>query len=259
MKHLFRMRAGILILATACLAFGLAACKRNSGQVSDPSALPNGAASSANSQVSVPEQGDAQSYVAQGDEFLKNDQDAEAAESFRRAVEKDQEYAEGYLKLGLAYNALNKDEDAEKAYKSAVEAYEKRIRKDSKDARAFYEMGQAYYRMGKYEDASRALKQATKLEPENSDALYELGMAQSKLARYDEAVNSLGKAVELDPDNYRAVEALEKAQDGKKRLSEMVKHEEDALKKQAQKNKNENANGNSNANTNASPAPKSSP
>ncbi len=266
MRQVFPVKAIILTLAALGFALGQTGCQRKGGQTADPSALPGGAAStsaSGNTQVTVPEQADARGYFDQGTEFLKNNQDNEAAESFRRATEKDKDFAEAYLKLGLAYNALNRDEDAEKAYKSAVEAYEKRVRQDSKDARAHYEMGQAFYRLHKYEDAARAFKQATKLEPENADALYELGMSQNRLARYDEAVNAFKKAVELDPDNYRAVEALEKAEDDKKRLAAMVKHQEVALKKQQEAEKKkaeeEKANGNGNANTKASPTAKPSP
>ncbi len=258
MKRTFRMRAIIVALAFACLALGSAGCARWRGQTTNSSALPDGSTSAnANAQVSVPEQADAGGYFNQGKEFLKNNQDREAAESFRRAVEKDKDYAEAYLKLGLAYDALNRDEDADKAYKAAAEAYEKKVREDSKNFQAHFEMGQAYYRLGKYDDAARAFKQATKLEPENGDAQFELGMAHSKQARYDQAVGALKKAVELDPDNYRAVEALEKAEDGRKRLSEMVRHQEATLKKQqeAEKKKAEEEN----ANANASPAPKPSP
>src|SRR5690242_11297004 len=146
MKPVCWMRAISLMLAVVCVALVFDGCKRQSGNASDSNASAN--ASPTPTPVSVPEQPDAPSYLAQGDEQLKNDQDAEAAESFRRAVEKDKDFAEGYLHLGLAYDALNRDEDADKAYKSAIEAYEKRVRKDSKDARAHYEMGQAYYRLG---------------------------------------------------------------------------------------------------------------
>jgi|GEM_PF-3876279 len=254
------MRVMCAALAAVCLALCQPGCSRKGTQTSDPSGLPSGAAASDNSnqsQVSVPQQGEARGYFDQGNEFLKNNQDKEAAESFRRAVELDKDFAEAYLKLGLAYNALNQDEDAEKAYKSAVEAYEKRVRKDEKDARAHYEMGHAYYRLHKYEDAAKAFKQATKIDPLNGDAFYELGMAQNRLARYDEAVIAFKKSIELDPDNYRAVEALEKAEEDKKRLAAMVKHQEVALKKQqeAEKRKAENAN----ANANSSPAAKPSP
>lgn len=233
----------MIFLAAISVVLGQAGCKRKRSEASDPSAK-NGDASSnsaANSRIAVPAQGDAQSYVNQGDEFLKNDQDKEALESFRRAIELDKDFAEGYLKLGLAYDALNKDEEADKSYKAAIEAYEKKIKAEPENARAHYELGQAYYRLTRYDDAARSFRQATRIEPDNGDAHFELGMAQFKQARYDVAIVELKKAIELDPDNFRAVEALERAQDGQKRISEMVKHQADELKKQKEKDANANA------------------
>jgi tetratricopeptide (TPR) repeat protein len=238
-------------LAVLCFVLSETGCNRKRSDASDPSIKQGDATSNsqANARIDVPAQGDAQSYVNQGDQYLKNDQDKEALESFTRAIELDKDFAEGYLKLGLAYDALNKDEEADKAYKSAIEAFEKKIKSEPENGRAHYGLGQAYYRLGRYEDAARAFRQATRFEPENSDAHYELGMAHFKQARYDVAIGALKKAIELDPDNFRAVEALEKAEDGKNRIAEMVKHQAAELKKQKEKD----------ANANASPGAKPSP
>jgi len=253
-KNIF-IKGTTALLAALFVVFGHAGCKRKSSDAPE-TATKNGTTSSTpavNPRIDVPVQGDAQSYVRQGDEYLKNDQDKEALESFRRAIELDKDFAEGYLKMGLAYDALDNEEDSNKAYKSAIGAYEKKIKAEPKNARAHYEIGQAYYRLGKYEEAARAFGQATRIEPENGDALYELGMAQYKLARYDAAIVALKKAIDKDPDNYRAVEALEKAQDGQKRIAEMVKHQRDTMKKQDNGNANAEANGNSSPGTKASP------
>lgn len=245
------LKAITIFFVTVFIVLGQSSCGRKSKNSTDPNALPSGVSSksAADSRIDVPVQGDAQGYVNQGDEYLKNDKDKEALESFRRAIELDKEFAEGYLKLGLAYDALNKDEEADKAYKSAVEAYEKKIKTEPENARAYFDMGQANYRLGRYEDATRAFKQATRIEPENGDAQFELGMSHFKLARYDAAAVALKKAIELDPDNFRAVEALERAEEGKKRISEMVKHQKGMLNKQ----KNDNAN--ANASPGAAPKP----
>ena len=241
----------IISIAALSIALGQASCARKDKNTSNNSA-PREVASptpAIDARITVPAQGDAESYVNQGDEYLKSDQDKEALESFRRAVEIDKDFGVGYLKLGMAYNALNLDEEANKAYKAAIGAYEKKIKAEPKNARAHYEVGQAFYRLGKYEEAARAFSQATRFEPENGDMFFELGMSQYKMARYDAAVVALKKSITLDPDNYRAVEALEKAQDGQKRIAEMVKHQKDSMKKQ----------NNGNENANASPVSKPSP
>jgi superkiller protein 3 len=255
LKRLSRRTAIIIFITALGIVPGQTGCARKNKDISKNTA-PREVASptpAIDARMDVPAQGDAQSYVNQGDEYLKSDQDKEALESFRRAVEIDKDLGVGYLKLGMAYNALNLDEEANKAYKSAIGAYEKKIKTEPKNARAHYEMGQAYYRLGKYEEAARAFSQATRFEPENGDMFFELGMSHYKMARYDAAVVALKKSITLDPDNYRAVEALEKAQDGQKRIAEMVKHQKDSMKKQS------NGNANAESNANASPVSKSSP
>ncbi|HEV2704500.1 MAG TPA: tetratricopeptide repeat protein [Pyrinomonadaceae bacterium] len=208
--------------------------------------------------VAGTESAEALALVEKGWEAYRSNRDEEAAAAFRQAVEIDPDFAEAHYKLGLAYDALQKDEEADKAYEEAVRAYRKFVESHEDDWDAHYHLGLALSKLRKHDEAVKAFRQATKLSPEDSDLFYELGLAHSKVAQYDEAVTALKKALDLNPDNYRAQEELERAQAGKVRRDAFLKQQERLQKQQAQKGqKNANANGNANvppANT-AAPAP----
>jgi len=59
----------------------------------------------------------------QGKELYNTDQDEKAVEAFREAIKLDPELAEAYFRLGLAYDAVGKEKEAEEAYKKAVEKF----------------------------------------------------------------------------------------------------------------------------------------
>jgi tetratricopeptide (TPR) repeat protein len=202
----------------------------------------------------------AQSLIQEGKELYKNDQDEQAVEKFKQAINQDPNNAEAHLRLGMSYAALDNKDESETEYKKAIELFKKRNLADAKDAGAFFLLGEAHSFLHQDEDAVRAYKQATKLKPDDEEAWYRLGMAETRLAQYPEAISAFQKALELDPNDSRATDGLENAQEGAQRIKEGKKHAEDMLKKQ-QENANANANGNSNTSSNSKgkPTPKHTP
>ena len=210
----------------------------------------------------------AQTLVESGREFYRTDQDEKAVEAFAEATRLDPELAEAHFRLGLAFDAVGKEDEAEEAYKKAVEKYKKQFQSNDKDAESHYNLGQAYAGLHLYSEAIREYRQATKLKPDDSDIYYDLGVALSRLANYDEAVAAFSKSLEIDPENYRAEDALEEAREGAKRIRAGKKHQEDLLKKQKKEDDSENSNGDSsnssssksnakaNSNSNSKPKPK---
>jgi len=185
-----------------------------------------------------------QSLIEKGKELYKNDQDEQAVEAFKQAINQDPNNAEAHLRLGMSYAALDKKTESEDEYKKAIELFKKRIQSDSKDGDAFFYLGEAHSFLHQDEEAARSYRQATKLKPEDEEAFYQLGMAETRLAHYPEAAAAFKKALELDPNDYRATDALENAKEGTQRIKEGKKHAEEMLKKQQE---NANANGNSNS------------
>jgi tetratricopeptide (TPR) repeat protein len=248
---LYALLVSALLLAAAC-------SKKQTGQGSNSNAPADNTArqQQQGAQTSV----DAREAFERGKDAYRNNRDEEAVEAFRRAVEIDPDFAEGFYRLGLAYNATKQTDEAEKAFRDAVKAYEKLTKRDEKDSDAFYFLGLCYEKLGEYDDAVKALKESVKTSPsENDDKYYELGFANFKLAQYDEAVRALNKALEVNPDNYPAQDLLEQARAGAARIEDFRKHQEQ-LRKQEQKNSNaNNSNANSGANSNAPRPPAGAP
>ena len=171
-------------------------------------------------------------FLDKGKELYRSDHDSEAAEAFQQAVKLDPDLAEAHFRLGLAYDALNKQQEAESEYRKAVEGYKKYLADNPKDAEGYYNLGQAYAGLHLYSEAVREYRQATKLKTDDADIYYDLGTALMKLAQYTEASAAFSKSLEIDPENFRAEDALEEAREGVKRISAGRKHQEDILKKQ---------------------------
>jgi tetratricopeptide (TPR) repeat protein len=245
------------LLVSALLA---AACsKKQAGQGSNSNAPADGAARQQQQGEQV--SGDAREAFDRGMSAYRNDRDEEAVEAFKRAIEIDPDFAEAHYRLGLAYNATKKPDEAEKAFRDAVKAYEKLTKRDDKNSDAFYLLGLCYEKLGEYNDAVKALKEAVKTSPtENDDKYFELAFSHYQLAQYDEAVRALNKTLEINPNNYPAQDLLEKAKAGAERIADFRKHQEQLRKQQEQKNSNSNnSNSNSGVNSNAPRTPAGAP
>lgn len=214
----------------------------------------NGDAEQNQSLTSPQDAADARTYFAKGVEAYKKNHDDEAVEALRQATQLDPNFAEAHYRLGLAYDAMQMEEESDEAYEAAVKAYKKILRREEQDAQAHFFLGLTYDKLGKEDEAVKAFKEAARHQPDDPAKLYELGLAHHKLAQYKEAVNALNKVLELDPDDFRASEALEKAQAGLARRAAFLKQQEKLQKQeQAKGKKSENANTNSQTNTSATP------
>jgi superkiller protein 3 len=179
----------------------------------------------------------ARTYLEQGKELYKKDQDEQAAAAFQKAIDLDPDLAEAYFRLGLADDALALKHEAEEAYKKAIESYKKFLKSNPDDAEAHYNLGQTYAGLHLYSEAVREYRQATHLKPDDADVYFDLGMALTRLAQYDEAAAAFQKCLDIDPDNYRAQDALDEAREGAKRIKAARKYQEDQLKKQQDQEK----------------------
>ena len=223
------MRKASIIVVLSVL-FVLSGCNRGRSSSSTNSGPSTTGANGANHDPTQ-----ARSFLEKGKLLYRNDQDSEAAEAFKQALEHDPTLAEAHFRLGLAYEALTKADEAESEYKKAVEGYKKYFgnnEENDKDAEAHYNLGQTYAALHQYSDAIREFKQATKVRSDDADIYYDLGMAHTKLAQYSEAASAFSKSLEIDPENYRAQDALDEAREGIKRIQAGKKHQADLLKKE---------------------------
>lgn len=126
-----------------------------------------------------------------------------ARDLFRRAVELDPNYADGWTQLGMAealiYSTLEQTqqrlEDARRAVDTAV-----RLQPDLGMSHAaqgiFY-----YYCLRDFPRAVDELEQSRRALPNNSDTLHWLGLVKRRQGKMDEAVQLHEEALKLDPFN----------------------------------------------------------
>ena len=97
-------------------------------------------------------------------------------------------------RLGDAYDAAGRTDDAIAAYKRAIEL---------KPSFAYYNnLGGIYGRAGKIEDASASYQKAAELDPaQAAQAWRNFGITMYNASKYKEAVEPLKKSTELDPKN----------------------------------------------------------
>jgi Flp pilus assembly protein TadD len=209
----------LLVCATGCKRSGQQSTNNSAGAPQVSNSLPE-------------DRTRARAQLEKGKELYRNDQDAEAVLAFLEAVRLDPDLPEAHFRLGLGYESLGKQEEAEAEYKKAVEGYKKYLDEHGDDAEAHYALGQTYANLGQYSEAIREYKSATKLKEDDPDMFYDLGVAYTKLAQYDAAAAAFSKSLEIDPDYYRAQDGLDEAKEGIKRIRAGRKHQEDLLKKQ---------------------------
>lgn len=249
-----RLRLILYALLVSALFASVSCSKKQTNQGSNSGTAADG---TTQQQSGTQTSADAREAFDRGMSAYRNDRDEEAVEAFRRAVEIDPDFAEGFYRLGNAYLAIKQQDEAEKAFHEAVKAYEKLTKRDPKDSDAFYFLGICYEKLGEWEDALKALREAVKTSPtENDDKYYELAVANYQLAQYDEAVRALNKALEVNPNNYPAQDLLEKSKAGAERVSDFRKHQLEQMRKQQNSNSN---NSNSNAGNSNMPHPTGTP
>lgn len=217
----------IVLVAVIFIFLGQAACARKQTGQGEAEAAIRAA------KTIEGERSEARDYLEKGRQFYRKDEDAQAVEAFQQALKLDPELAEAHFRLGLTYDTLGQEQEAEAAYKKAVETYKKYLSIDGNndDAEGHYNLGQTYAGLHVYTEAVREYRQATRLKPDDPAIHYDLGLALMRLAQYDEASKAFARSLELDPENYRAEDELAEAREGVNRIRTGKKHQEDLLKK----------------------------
>ena len=106
--------------------------------------------------------------------------------------------------LGLALEALGRNEDAERELRAAIP------QEDGKSIADFdprVELGAFLYRQGRLKEALGALEESARARPDSARAFFELARALVLYGRLEDAVGRLKEAVRLDP-NYAAAHLL---------------------------------------------------
>ena len=144
--------------------------------------------------VAVP---DKDEDMAAGSELFKAGKYDEAAEKFRKVIERYPSQYEGYFNLGLS---LIKKGEVE----SAIAALEKAAETNPQSVESLFALGECYFAKGESEKAQESFSKAIALNPESPMAHYNLGLVFYKLGRNEEALAAFEKSIALKPENASA-------------------------------------------------------
>jgi serine/threonine-protein kinase len=125
-------------------------------------------------------------------EQLNRPEEAEAV--LKRAIALHPQQWAGYKRLGSFYAGLGRYDEAVSAFKRVVE-----LAPDS--ISGYSNLGAVYVVQGNYSDASRALEKSIAIQP-TAPALSNLGAAYFYLRKYQEAARTYEKAAQLSPNEY---------------------------------------------------------
>jgi tetratricopeptide (TPR) repeat protein len=117
----------------------------------------------------------------------------DAIEAYRQAIHINPEAADAWYFLGVAYYDL-------KRYNDAIEAYRQAMRINPEDADAWTSLGAAYDELKRYNDAIEAYRQSMRINPEDADVWYNLGNVYRQLKRYNDAIEAYRQAIRLNPE-----------------------------------------------------------
>ena len=119
----------------------------------------------------TPKDADALYHLA--DLYDRNEQYAEAVETYKKVVALKPGMGYAYFKMGTAYNRINQPAEAVTAFKKAVSLM-------PGNAVAYNNLGVAYGKLGKLDDEIASLQRAVKIRPNYSSARYNLGVTYLK-------------------------------------------------------------------------------
>ena len=128
-----------------------------------------------------------------------------ALEHFKKAVELDPMFADGYFHMGTALAESRRWDEAFVSYKMAIELPTLTIRESANQ-----NLGLALYHLKRYREAEQSLRFAISLDPKMQAAYYNLGLVFVAENRKDEAKAAFRQARQLGPDSPVGQAALDR-------------------------------------------------
>lgn len=128
-----------------------------------------------------------------GNAALFERKDAAASlEYFKKLNKSDPDYSNGWVLTGTALSNLNKNDEAEKAFRKALQ-------KAPESYPANFGLGMVLNQLGRFEDALKPLQKSLQLKADSVEALYEISRSDLALNRWQDAEPHTIKAIALAP------------------------------------------------------------
>jgi len=142
-----------------------------------------------------------QALVNDGIVMMRAGDVAGAIANFRRAIEIDPQYVQGYVSLGSAQLRLEDLEGAERSFRRAIEI-------EGENVLALVGLGQTYKLFDQTEEAIGYLNRALEIDPESVDAMYTLALIHQADGNVESEVEALIRTVEIDERHSIALSRL---------------------------------------------------
>ncbi len=128
-----------------------------------------------------------------------------AIEMFKKAIQKDENYALAYSGLADSYSKLYMFYDMTREnLQEAISASQKALELDNELAEAHTSRGLTLTQNNQFEEAAVEFEQAIKLNPKLFDAFYEYARTCRMQGKHDQAAKLFERATLIEPDNYKA-------------------------------------------------------
>jgi tetratricopeptide (TPR) repeat protein len=138
----------------------------------------------------------AEPYYGLGSVYLEQQKNAQARESFERAIKLPANYPGT---MPRAWNNLGIVSAREGHSDEAIQNFQHALEIDADFVIALVNLGNAYRQQKRWDDAKRVLERAVELNPDDADANYGLGMVFAQLNDTDSAYDHLQKALAARP------------------------------------------------------------
>jgi CHAT domain-containing protein/Flp pilus assembly protein TadD len=123
---------------------------------------------------------------------------------YDRALQRQPELAEAWLKRGNVLDALGRYGEAVQSYERYGTALKSNlVSSAANDPNALFNKGNALFGLGQYEEAIAAYDAALTIKPDLYQALHNKGSALRDLGRYEEAISVYDTALAIKPDDHR--------------------------------------------------------
>lgn len=139
---------------------------------------------------------EARTLYDQGVTLTRSGRFNEAADTFRRVVALNSDFAEAHHELGYALFRLRK-------YDESIAALEQALQLRPRSADSYHVLGLVYSATARWNEAIRALRQATANNQNSHTFYFDLGIALKNAEEYPAAIAAFQNAVRLRP-NYAA-------------------------------------------------------
>lgn len=136
-------------------------------------------------------------HVMLGNLYVKDKQEREAIQAYRRALSLDPEHQGATFSLALAYRSAG-DESA------ALAGFERANTLDPRSGKALFQIADLHMQGGRFGDAERILEEGLRLDVDRPAFLVKLGECRIERQAWDEAEQALREAIDAKPDLAQA-------------------------------------------------------